>query len=150
MEPTEEENGAMYHVTDEYWQKTGAVHGRWRAIPVPREQIEAADQELTAGLQRALGPDRYVDYQMATSDTGQQMNNLASRYDLPRETIREGFSRRPNSISLIKQISRSGLSADNTSQARRVELEEKIQQALGPVIWQAWLDGRNQNYNIEP
>ena len=46
--------------------------------------------------------DRYIDYQMATQETGQQMNNLASRYDLPRETIRQAFAVQMNSINSTK------------------------------------------------
>jgi len=49
--------------------ESGTVHGRWRAIAVPPEQIASAEEQLVARLQQALGPERYVDYEMATSDT---------------------------------------------------------------------------------
>jgi hypothetical protein len=150
MDPTEEEMTVMYKLTDEYWQKTGAVHGRWRANAVPSEQIASADEQLKTGLQQALGPERYVDYQMATSNTGQQMNSLSIRYDLPRETIREAFSMQTELDQLAKRIPQ-GASPDNSGlQIRQTELEQKLQQTLGPDIWQAWINGRNQRYNLQP
>jgi len=150
MEPTEEEMLIMYKLTDEYWKKTGAVHGRWRAIAVPPEQIALAEEQLNAGLQQALGPERYVDYQMATSDTGQQMNNLRMRYDLSQETIREAFLLQTE-LDKLAVKTRPNISTNIAAyRARRSELEEKLQQTLGADIWQAWINGRNQPYELSP
>ena len=68
------------------WLDTGGVYGRWRADPVPPEQI--ADLAMNASLMDALGPDRFLDYQMAVSGTGQQMRNFAARFEVPREIFR--------------------------------------------------------------
>jgi hypothetical protein len=150
MEPTEEEMVIMYELTDEYWRKTGAVHGRWRAIAVPPEQIALAEAQLDAGLQQALGPERYVDYQMATCDTGQQMNSLSMRYGLPRETIREAFALQTELDQFAKGNPQNGSTDNSALQPRQTELEEKLQLVLGPDIWQAWISGRNQQYDLSP
>jgi hypothetical protein len=150
MEPTEEEMVAMYRLTSEYWQKTGAVHGRWRALPVPPEQIALAEEQLNEGLKQALGPERYVDYQMATSDTGQKMCNLTRRYDLSPETIREAFLLQTELDNLAVRT-RPSVSANIAPYlAHRSELEQKLEQLLGPDICRAWLDGRNQQYDLYP
>jgi hypothetical protein len=62
------------------WLDTGGVYGRWRALPVPPAQIAAADAEMNASLREALGQDRFLDYQMAVSDTGQKMRNFGARF----------------------------------------------------------------------
>jgi hypothetical protein len=143
MEPTEEEMIAMFKVTDDYWQKTGGVHGRWRAIPVPREEIAAADQQLKEDLRRVLGPERYIDYQMATTEMGQQMNNLKNREGLPTETARQAFSIQ-RELDQLNQLGRSQYDP------RLPELEESLRETLGEPVWEDWKRGRNIRYELEP
>src|SRR5207247_678784 len=91
MDPTDDEFRAMFAIAWDNWVETGGVIGVWRAVRVPPEQVAAADARMNARLQETLGPDRYLDYQLATSETGQQLRNLAARYDLPRETLAQVF-----------------------------------------------------------
>lgn len=146
MEPTDQELMAMFRVIDKYWEKTGAVHGRWRAERVPSEQIREADRQLQEDLRRVLGQDRYVDHQMATTGIGQRMNNLATRYDLPRPTIHEAFVIQ-NELDQIEKAINRGVAANSP---QHEELQQKLQQTLGPIVFEAWQSGRNQKYNIEP
>ena len=159
MEPTEAEMLAMFRVAYEYWVATGGVYGRWRASPVPPEQIAAAEQRLEAGLREALGPERYLDYQMATSDTGQQLRNLAARYELPRETLAQAFELQKETEGVAKTIarlSRGGASDLQASgklaplQIQLADLEQKMQQVLGANVWQAWQDGRRNQVELKP
>lgn len=113
MDATEEEMAIMYKLTDVYWQETGAVHGRWRAIPVAPDQIAVAEAELETGLREALGPQRYVDYEMATSDLGQRMNSLSLRYQVPRESIREALGIQTELDRLATVIRQSGAQGDS-------------------------------------
>jgi ankyrin repeat protein len=91
MEPTDEEMLAMWKITHEHWKEQGGVFGRWREDRVPSEQLRAADEKLEKNLQELLGPDRYLDYQLATSGTGQQLKNFAAKYNIPRETVSAAF-----------------------------------------------------------
>ncbi len=150
MDPTEEEMAMMYKLTDEYWQKTGAVHGRWRALAVPPDQIAIAEEELNAGLRQALGPERYVDYEMATSDMGQRMNSLSLRYQIPRETIREVFAIQSQLDELAAFTRQGGSQTDSAAPSRQGELERQMQDILGWSVWEAWLDGRHQQYDAAP
>ena len=159
MEPTEAESLAMFRVTYEYWVATGGVYGRWRANHVPPEQIAAAEQQLEAGLREALGPERYLDYQMATSEVGQQLRNLSARYELPRETLVQAYQLQDETDRLTKAIAnvyRAGnadqpASADLAQlQIRLSDLGQKMEQVLGPSVWQAWQDGRNHQVELKP
>jgi hypothetical protein len=150
MDPTEEEMTIMYQLTDEYWQKTGAVHGRWRAVAVAPDQITLAEAELNAGLRQALGPERYVDYEMATSDLGQRMNSLSLRYQVPRVAIREAFAIQTELDQLATAIRQGGAQAVSTPHPRQTELEEQMREILGWPVWDAWMDGRNQRHDVSP
>jgi len=140
MEPTEAEFAAMFRLAYKSWQDSGGVYGWWRAIPVASEQIAAAEREMQAGLQATLGPDRYLDYQMATSETGQQLRNLGARYDLPREALAQAFEVQKQLDALARQ----------PFPDRQASLEQQLQQALGPAACQAWKDGRNRRVTLSP
>ena len=159
MEPTEAESLAMFRVTYEYWLATGGVYGRWRANHVPPEQIAAAEQQLEAGLRDALGPERCLDYQMATSEIGQQLRNLGARYELPRDTLVQAYELQSETDRIAKsiaQVTRAGspdlpASADLAQlQIRRSDLEQKMAQVLGPGVWEAWQNGRNHQVELKP
>lgn len=154
MEPTDDEFQAMFKIAWDHWVETGGVGGLWRAMHVPPEQIVAADQKLSARLQETLGPDRYLDYQMATSETGQQLRNLAARYDLPRETLVQTFQLQAEVDQLNKSIARSRQSGNpvDLSQLESLiaELQHQTTQVLGAVVSQAWADGKDQRIKPEP
>ncbi len=154
MEPTEDEFPAMFRIAWDHWVESGGVGGLWRAERVPPEQIAAADEKMNGRLMETLGADRYLDYQMATTETGQQLRNLAARYDLPRETVAQAFQLQIEADQLNKTLARSsqpGNPSDHSQvQARLTELQQQTGQILGPTIWQAWTDGRNRRVKLEP
>ena len=154
MEPTDEEFRAMFRVAYKNWFDTGGVYGRWRANPVPAEQIAAADQEMNASLKEALGPDRFLDYQMAVSGTGQQLRNFAARFNLPRSTVAQAFDLQTQVDQLARiRGPRPDGSASIAGQAplRQVApLQAQLQEVLGPQLWQAWETGRNLHVELDP
>lgn len=154
MEPTDEEFREMFSIAVDHWVETGGVGGLWRAERVPPEQIAAADQRMDARLQELLGPERYVDYQMATTETGQQLRNLAARYDLPRETVVQVFQLQSEADQILNMITRSPQPENPTKQlqlqVRLTDLQRQSENLLGPSFWQAWMDGRNQRVKLEP
>jgi len=125
-----------------------------RAVAVPPEQIIAADAKMNTRLREALGPDRYLDYQMATTDTGQQLRNLVARYDLPRETLVQAFQLQAEADQLLKATAGSRQPENPSDQSqlytRLTELQQQTEQILGPRIWQAWTDGRNRRVELGP
>jgi hypothetical protein len=156
MEPTDEELLAMWKITHEQWKEQGGVFGRWRADRVPEEQIRAADEKLEKNMRETLGPDRYLDYQLATSGTGQQLKNFAARYDLPRETLSNAFhlQKEIDRLESMEQLkSRYGLpnagpsaSAGRTLDQARSEMEK----ALGADLYNTWNEGRSLKYDLQP
>lgn len=139
MEPTDEEMLAMWKATHEHWKEQGGVFGRWRADGVPREEIRAADERLEKNLQEVLGPERYLDYQLATSGTGQQLRNFSARYDLPREKLADAFR-------LQKEIDlRDGARSRGVDEARR-----ELERTLGPDLYEKWNEGRSLEYDFQP
>src|SRR6185503_5743592 len=79
MEPTDAEFAAMFGIKWENWTNTGGVYGRYRTIRVPPEEITMANQRMESEMREALGAERYADYQLATTELGQQMRDLAAR-----------------------------------------------------------------------
>jgi hypothetical protein len=154
MEPTEQEFSTMFKIAYKNWVDTGGVYGRWRAVHVPGNQIAAADQEMNTSLQAALGPDRYLDYQMAISGTGQQMRNFGARYELPRQTMTQAFELQTQLDRLGPArsflVNPSGDAAAQAPSARAAELNSQLQQLLGPELSQAWQNGRNIRVNLDP
>jgi hypothetical protein len=144
MEPTEAEFQAMARIAWQNWVDTGGVYGIWRAVSVPPEQIAAANERMTAALKDTLGPDRYLDYQLATSEVGQQLRNLAARYDLSRETLAQAFDLESQRDRVLKLPDPAEL------QSRLAELNQRMEAALGASTWQAWQDGRTRRVNLEP
>ena len=145
MEPTEDEFRAMYRIAYTNWVDTGGVYGRWRAKPVPQDQIAAADQQMDASMREALGPSRYVDYRMAISGTGQQLRNFAARFDLPRPTLESAFY-------LQTQLDHiAGAQGVNSAAVQQIELlNSQLQSVLGQTLWQAWQEGRNLRAKLDP
>ena len=118
--------------------------------------MQAADEKLAKGLEEALGPDRYLDYQLATSGTGQQLRNFASRYDLPRETLSKAFhlQKEIQRLESAQQASARYGGAISTRQAqgeRTLEqLQQEMERTLGPELYKAWNEGRNLKYDLQP
>jgi hypothetical protein len=150
MEPTDQEFAAMFEVAWEQWLAAGGVHGLWRARPVPHDQIAAADARMEAALQEVLGPDRYLDYQMAITGVGQQLRAMADRYALPRELVGQVFHIEMESDQLSRGI--PGLRSDTGLEVRQrlAELQQRAVDLLGPSLWQAWMDGKNQRVQLNP
>jgi hypothetical protein len=154
MVPTDEELLTMFRIAYQNWFDTGGVYGRWRASPVPPEQIAAADREMNARLKEALGPDRFLDYQMAVSNTGQQMRNFAARFELPRDMFAQAFDLQ-SQMDQLARTSRagsegSGVAAGQSSPERLAQLQSQLQQLLGPQLWQAWQEGKNLRVSLDP
>lgn len=156
MEPTDEEMKKMWRLTLQQWTEQGGVYGWWRANPVSSEQIEAADQKLNEGLRAELGEDRYLDYQMAVSGTGQQLRNFAARYELPRETLAQAFTLQTqidllakNPIRYVSQPGQSGPPPDSRFQ-QMTDLKQQLQSVLGPDLLNSWNSGRRQEYELQP
>jgi hypothetical protein len=154
MEPTDEEMLAMWELTREQWKEQGGVFGRWRANRVPPEQIRAADDKLEAGLRSVLGPERFLDYQMAVNETGQQLRNFAARYDLPRETLAQAFAAQTEIDRLQKGRqsvqARYGLPESAVGAPPLAGEQQRLQQILGPDLYRAWNEGRAQKYDLQP
>jgi hypothetical protein len=157
MEPTDEETLAMYRLSVKYWEAIGGVYERWQARPVPPDQVLAAEQRLSSGMEEVLGPDRYLDYQMATSDSGQQMHNLAERFGLDRQTMAEAFQLQLQIDNLgkksgFKYPTTPSAPASNpaTWQPDRIELEKRLEQTLGPEIYKKWRLGRKLTVSLDP
>src|SRR6266550_8045607 len=154
MDPTDDEMLTMFRLAYKCWTDSGGVYGLWHAIRVPAGQIAQAEQEMNTGIQTALGSERYLDYQMANSSTGQQLRNLAARYELPRDTLAQAFALQTEVDQLSKQrtvTSRTYVSDTQSPEAfHGLELLAKLQQVLGPDVWQAWQAGRNLRVNLDP
>ena len=145
MQPTDQEFTTMFRIAYKNWLDTGGVYGRWRALPVPPGQIAAADAEMHASLKEALGQDRFLDYQMAISDTGQKMRNFGARFELPRETLAQAFDLQTQIDRLSRQRGPAQSAVETMAQ-----LQDHLQQVLGPNLWQAWQEGRNLQVNLDP
>ena len=153
MEPSGQEFQTMFRIAYKNWVDTGGVYGRWRAAPVPAQQIADADQEMNASLKAALGADRFLDYQMAISGTGQQLRNFGARFELPRETIAQAFDLQTqmDRLARMKNLNPGGADLPVQSPGERVaQLQAQFQQLLGPQLWEAWQSGRNLRVNLDP
>jgi len=145
MQPTDQEFTTMFRIAYKNWLDTGGVYGRWRALPVPRAQIAAADAEMNASLKEALGQDRFLDYQMAVSDTGQKMRNFGARFEVTRETLAQAFDLQTQ----IDRLSRVRGPAQSPVETMP-QLQDHLQKVLGPNLWQAWQEGRNLQVSLDP
>jgi hypothetical protein len=157
MDPTDDEFAAMFRIAYTNWLDTGGVYGRWRARPVPADEIAAADQQMDASMNDALGPDRYLDYKMAVSGTGQQLRNMAARYELPRGTVSQAFALQTEidqlsrALKATQQANAVALSSGSPNSAERIsQLQGQLAQTFGPEHWQAWQAGRNLRVDLNP
>lgn len=154
MEPTDDELLAMWKVTHEQWKEQGGVFGRWRADRVPPEQIRAADEKLETNLREVLGADRYLDYQLATSGTGQQLKNFAARYDLPRETLSNAFrlQKEIDGLQSRAQVQARYGMPDAAGQGGRTieQARQEMEKALGAELYETWNEGRKLKYDLQP
>jgi hypothetical protein len=152
MEPTDDEFQAMYRIAWDNWVETGGVYGLWRAVRVPPDQIAAADQKMAGRLSETLGPDRYLDYQMAVNETGQQLRNLSARYDLSREVRGQAFQLQleADQLSRTSQVGLPNSQSRLQAQSRIADLHRQTQEVLGPTVWQAWMEGKNRRVKLEP
>jgi hypothetical protein len=147
MSPTDSEFSAMFDIKSDNWTETGGVYGRWRANKVPPEQIAAADQRMDERLQAALGPERFLDYQLAATELGQELRNLGDRYDLARSTLSEAYAvqKQLDDLTALRKRAQVTLIPDPLD-----GLQQKLQAILGPQVWQAWHDYRSLRPNLQP
>ncbi|HWQ92963.1 MAG TPA: hypothetical protein VN673_14900 [Clostridia bacterium] len=154
MQPTEEEFLGMFRIARDHWVETGGVGGLWRAERVAPDQIAVADAKMEARMQEVLGPQRYLDYQMATSETGQQLRNLAARYDLPRDTLQHVFQLQLEAGQLLRATAQSryveNMSDPSQLYSQLEKLQRQTEQILGPTVYRAWIDGRKRTVKLEP
>ncbi len=144
----------MFRIAYTNWLDTGGVYGRWRAVAVPPEQIAAADRQMNQSLNQALGPERFLDYQMAISGNGQQMRNFAARFELPRETMAQAFQLQTQ----IDQLSRTRVPTVNPDGSpgpagpppQLADSQAQLQQLLGAELWQDWMLGKDLRVNLDP
>jgi hypothetical protein len=147
MEPTEKELADIFVIADEYWDKTGGVYGRWRARGVSSEAIELAGAEAERKVAELLGPERFIDYRMARTDSGRMLNSLAARYDVPRPAIQQAYLAQKELDELeMKRIP----SATGADALQREDLTQRVRDALGPALFEAWENGRRLRYKIQP
>jgi len=158
MEPSDQEFATMFELAYKCWQDSGGVYGGWwHALGLPATQIQAAQDQLQTDLKAALGPDRYLDYQMAACSMGQQLQALATRYNLPRETVAQAFDLQrqidwlDKGPASVRQVG-NGLVPPPTmpTDKPREALEQDLRQALGASVWEAWQDGRNRQVLFDP
>jgi len=159
MEPSDDEFAAMFRIAYTNWVDTGGVYGRWRAVPVPSQKIAEANQVMDSNMKELLGPDRYLDYQMAISGNGQQLRNLAARFELPQDTIAQAFALQQQADQLSGQQQlrlRYGLQREGAGDAgpsieeRMAEVQRQLANVLGPEAAQAWQQGRNLKVDLSP
>jgi hypothetical protein len=159
MEPTDEEMLKIWKLTHEQWEEQGGVYGRWRAEHRSQQEVLAADEKLAKGLRDTLGQDRYIDYQMAVSDTGQQMRNFANRYSLPRETLTTAFELQTqlDQMSATQaQLQKLGATVVFNSpgtpspEQTFANLRQRLLDTLGPDLLNKWNTGRSLKYNVQP
>jgi hypothetical protein len=147
MDATEKELADIFRIADDYWYKTGGVYGRWRGRPVPEEDINRHGVEAEKQVEVLLGPERFIDYRMARTESGRELNNLAARYDVSRATIQQAYLEQKE-IDELMRANRGGLGPEQ--EQVKAELEGKMQEILGPAIFEAWVNGKGQKYRIEP
>jgi hypothetical protein len=147
MSPTEAEFDAMFDIKYENWTETGGVYGRWRARKVPPEQIAAADQRMDERLQATLGPERFLDYQLAATELGQELHNLGDRYDLSRATLSQAYAEQKqlDDLNALRKGAQVVQTPDQVG-----ALQEKLLTILGPQVWQDWHDCRSQRPSLQP
>jgi hypothetical protein len=100
---------------------------------------------MDASMRDALGPSRYMDYQMAISETGQVLRNFAARFDLARATLESAFDLQTQ----LDHIPRTPKQVD-TSVQQIAQLNSQLQTVLGQTLWQAWEEGRHLRAKLDP
>lgn len=147
MSPTDAEFSAMFDIKYDNWTETGGVYGRWRANKVPPEQIAAADQRMDERLQAALGPERFLDYQLAATELGQELHDLGDRYDLSRSTLSQAYAvqKQLDDLKALRERAQVTPIPDQVA-----ALQQKLQTILGPQVWQVWHDCRSLRPSLQP
>ena len=121
----------------------------WMAVP--------SAAKSGANSQSVFIPCSYLDYQMAASSMGQQLQNLAARYELPRDTVAQAFELQKQldwidkGPSSVREVG-NGLIPPPTvpTDSSRDSLAQELRQVLGESIWLAWQDGRNRQVVFDP
>jgi hypothetical protein len=150
MEATEKELADIFKIADDYWYKTGGIYGRWRGRSAPKEDIDRYGVEAEKQVEELLGQERFIDYRMARTDSGRELNNLAARFDVPRETIQQAYLAQKQ-IDELMRANRGAVASPSLDNEQLIaDLNRKMQETLGPAIFEAWVNGKGQRYRIEP
>lgn len=147
MSPTDTEFAAMFDIKLENWTETGGVYGRWRANKVPPEQIVAADQRMDERFQATLGPERFLDYQLAATELGQELRNLGDRFVLSRSTLSQAYTLQKQ-LDDLNALRKPGRLISNPDQIGT--LQQQLEGVLGSQAWQAWHDYRSLRPSLQP
>lgn len=158
MEPSDEEFAGMFEIVYKNWLDTGGVYGRWRAVPVPRDQIAASDQERDASLKNFLGEARYVEYRMTGSESGQKLRNFAARFELPPDLVTQAFElqserdalAKARQAAIVKLMPDGTVIRTPTPTTQPSDAESRLRELLGPELWLAWEAGRQLKVNLDP
>jgi hypothetical protein len=139
FEPTEAEFRAVLKAQMEFGEKLGGGPAR-----VDYQSRETAAQQMAAQLKASLGEARYADYVRETDRDFQQLDRVAQRENIPRETaigaydLRDTVVQESNRIfddpSLTVDQKRSAL--QSLAQNTRMQLT----QMLGPVAGPAYVN----------
>jgi hypothetical protein len=145
FEPTEAEFRAVFQAQKDYSAKFPAG-----PVGIDFQTREAAAQQMTAQLKAALGDARYADYVRETDREFQQLDRIAQRENIPRETaigafsLRETVAQESNRIfddaSLMPDAKRTALQA--LAQNTRMQLNQMLGPVAGPTYVNAaerWL-----------
>ncbi|MBE2214474.1 MAG: hypothetical protein IAE82_11435 [Opitutaceae bacterium] len=111
FEPTEQEFRAIFALQSAYDREYGSSFGA-----SSREAMQAravAQRELGEQIARALGPDRYADYQRATNTSYQAAVKIADHFGRPRESAGSVHALEQE----YRQRARVAMSAGDRSQA---------------------------------
>lgn len=112
-------------------------------IPEAKKQREELAQRFEAELTAALGEARFADFQRATDNNFDQLNQVVERYDLPDEKATAVYDtlRQAEAQATLLRADNSRTVEERTAllQAIRGETERAVTAALGPAAFATYL-----------
>ena len=148
FDPSEQEFRTPYQLQkafDDQYQLSSSIAtmapDQQRQLMTERNQ---AQQQLNAGIQAALGDQRYADYQRSSNYDFQQTSKLVSRLDLPPDTasqlyaIQQEFTQRSHDVGLGAGPRPSVAELQTQLAALGEEAKARITALIGPTGYQAY------------
>jgi hypothetical protein len=139
FEPTEVEFRAVMKAQMEFGEKLGGGPAR-----VDYQSREAAAQQMAAQLKASLGEARYADYVRETDRDFQQLDRVAQRENIPRETAIGAYNLRDTVVQESNRIfDEPSLTADQKRSALQSLAQNtrmQLTQMLGPVAGPAYVN----------